>query len=72
MPILTLNLLALKVGSVLKIWIYGLPIDQLASFTVIYDYNSWFWLIYTIIGVTIPLLIQVVYLKFVNMFISRQ
>lgn len=64
MPILALNLIALKVGSLLKIWLYGLPIEQLASFTVIYDNNSWYWLIYTIIGVAIPLLIHFIYLKF--------
>lgn len=71
MPILALNLLALKFGSLLKIWAYGLPIEQLSSFTVIYDFNSWFWIIYTIIGVTIPLLIHFIYLKIVHSFISR-
>ncbi len=71
MPILALNLLALKIGSIFKIWIYGLPIEQLASYTVIYDYNSWYWLIYTIIGVTIPLLIHFLYLKIVHLLISR-
>lgn len=71
MPILALNLLALKVGSFLKIWIYGLPSEQLASFTVIYDCNSWYWLIYTIIGVAIPLLIHFIYIKIVHFFISR-
>ena len=71
MPILALNLLALKLGSLLKIWIYGLPIKQLASFTVIYEYNSWFWLIYTIIGVTIPLIIHFIYLRIANSYISR-
>lgn len=71
MPILALNLLALKLGSLLKIWIYELPIEQLASFTVIYDYNSWFWLIYTIIGITIPLLIHFIYIRIVHFFISR-
>lgn len=68
MPILALNLLALKIGSLLKIWIYELPFEKLASFTVIYDYNSWFWLIYTIIGVTIPLLIHYIYIKIVHIF----
>lgn len=71
MPILALNLLALKVGSILKIWIYGLPFEQLVSFTVIYDSNSWFWLVYTIIGVAIPLLIHFLYIKIVHLFISR-
>lgn len=71
MPILALNLLALKIGSLIKIWTYGLPIEQLASYTVILDYNSRFWLIYTIIGVTIPLLIHFLFLKIVNLLISR-
>jgi fucose 4-O-acetylase-like acetyltransferase len=71
MPILALNLLALKLGSLLKIWIYGLPIEQLSSFTVIYEYNSWYWLIYSLIGVTIPLLVHFLYIKIVHMFISH-
>lgn len=71
MPILALNLLALKLGNLIKIWIYVLPIEQLSSYTVIYEYNSWYWLMYTIIGVTIPLLIHRIYIKFVYFLISR-
>ena len=70
MPILALNLLALKVGSLLKIWIYGLPIEELASFTIIYDNNSWFWIIYSIFGVAIPLLIHYLYFKCTNIILS--
>lgn len=63
MPILALNLLALKIGNMIKIWIYDLPINKLSSYTVIYEYNSYFWIIYTIIGITIPLLLYFLYNK---------
>lgn len=65
MPILALNLLALKLGNLIKIWIYDLPISDLSSYTVIYVYNSYFWVIYTIIGTTIPILAHFLYCKFV-------
>lgn len=61
MPILALNLLALKVGNLIKIWIYGLPINNLSSYTVIYECNSYFWVIYTIIGISIPLFVHFLY-----------
>ena len=61
MPILALNLLALKIGNLIKIWIYGLPINKLSSYTVIYERNSYFWVIYTIIGISIPLLVNFLY-----------
>ena len=64
MPILALNLLALKIGSIIKISIYGLPITELASYTVIFENNSHFWLVYTIIGVTIPLLVEHLFHKY--------
>ena len=61
MPILALNLLALKIGNLIKIWIYYLPINKLSSYTVIYERNSYFWVIYTIIGISIPLLVHFLY-----------
>lgn len=76
-PILTLNLLALKVGSLLKIWIYNLPFEMLSSYTIIYDYNEYFWVIYSIIGISIPLLVNrilIIYIpkiKFYNKFIGN-
>lgn len=65
MPILALNLLTLKIGNLIKIWIYDMPIKELSSYTVIYDNNTFFWLIYTIIGVAVPLLIHFEYNRFV-------
>lgn len=61
MPILALNLLALKVGNLLKIWLYGMPIDYLSSYTIIYEHNNSFWILYTIIGVAIPLICNSLY-----------
>ncbi len=63
MPILALNLLALKLGNLMKIWIYNLPINKLSSYTVIYEYNTYFWMIYTIIGISTPLLLNFLYHK---------
>lgn len=64
MPILALNLLALKLGNLLKIWIYEMPIEKLSSYTIIYENNSLFWLIYTAIGVLIPLIAYTSYNRF--------
>lgn len=63
MPILALNLLALKLGNLIKIWIFDLPINKLSSYTVIYECNTYFWIIYTIIGVSTPLLLNFLYHK---------
>lgn len=64
MPILALNLLALKIGNLIKIQIYDMPLESLASHTIIYDHNQLFWILYLIIGVLIPLLIEYVYTFF--------
>lgn len=66
LPILALNLLALKVGNLLKIWIYSLPMKMLSSYTVIYEYNELFWLFYSIIGISAPLLANEIYNKIVQ------
>ncbi len=68
MPILALNLLALKFGNLIKIWVYDMPINKLSSYTVICEYNTYFWLIYTIIGISTPLLFYFLY----NKLFSRQ
>ena len=63
MPILSLNLLVLKIGSIIKIWIYDLPVGSLSSYPIISEHNSLFWLYYSIIGITVPLLIDYIYQK---------
>lgn len=61
MPILALNLLALKLGNLIKIWIYGMPIEMLSSHPIIKEHNNYFWLLYTFIGIGIPLLFHYLY-----------
>lgn len=56
-PILALNLFALKIGNYIKILIYGMQIEKLSSYTVIYEYNTYYWILYSIIGTGFPLLI---------------
>ncbi len=56
MSILALHLLAFKLGSILKILIYDLPINKLSDHTVIFEHNHLFWIIYLTLGITIPLL----------------
>ena len=66
LPILALNLLALKIGNLLKLWIYNLPLGMLSSYTVIYEHNDLFWIIYSITGITIPLLANEIFNKTVQ------
>lgn len=56
MVIFALHMLCFKIGNLLKIIIYDFPIHRLAEFQIIDDYNTFFWFVYTIIGIAIPLL----------------
>ena len=62
MVIFVLHMLCFKIGNLIKIAIYNMPIYRLADFQIIEDHNSYFLVIYTTIGVTIPLMIDY-YLK---------
>lgn len=66
MPILALNLFALKIGNLIKIQIYNMPIESLSSHTIIYDHNQFFWILYLIIGVSIPLLLEHIFMFFIT------
>ena len=56
--ILTFHYLAFKLISYMYIKINGMPIGELTSFPILESVNSWMWIIYTIIGVSIPLLFE--------------
>ena len=58
MIIFALHMLCFKIGNLIKIAIYDMPIYRLAEFQIIHDHNSFFWIIYTIIGIIIPLSID--------------
>lgn len=63
MIILALHFISLKIVSLLKIWIYGWPIERLAEFPVIEENNTYWWLIYSIVGTMIPIIVQLAYSK---------
>ena len=52
------HIVAYKAVSLIKIWYYGLDIRQIGCHMVIHDYSQqdWFWVLYTIAGVGLPLL----------------
>ncbi len=52
------HIISYKVVSLLKIWYYGLDPQQIGCHMVIHDYSQqdFFWILYTIAGVGIPLL----------------
>lgn len=57
MPIFVFHILAYKVVSLMKIWYYGLDIKQIGCHMVIHDHHDdYFWVLYTIVGVGLPLL----------------
>lgn len=61
MIILALHFTCFKLISLVKIAIYGWPIERLAEFPAIIENNTVWWVAYTIAGVCIPLLIQKTY-----------
>lgn len=52
------HIVSYKVVSLIKIWYYGLDIRQIGCHMVIHDYSQqdYFWVLYSIAGVGIPLL----------------
>ena len=57
MIIFALHMLCFKIGNLIKIVIYDMPIYKLADFQIIYEHNTLFWILYSIIGTGLPLLI---------------
>ena len=51
------HIVSYKVVSLIKIWYYGLDIHQIGCHMVIHEYSQqdYFWILYTIAGVGIPL-----------------
>lgn len=59
LPILVWHFLCFKVASLLIVFIYGLPFNQLGAFHVIYEYaNKGWFILYSMCGVFIPLAIM--------------
>lgn len=63
LSILTWHFISFKLVSLLIIYIYNLPEEQLACFPVIYEYSHLWWIPYSIIGVAVPLLITYICMR---------
>ncbi|MBR6423859.1 MAG: acyltransferase family protein [Bacteroidales bacterium] len=61
LTLLTFHFLSFKLVSLLKIAIWHLPIECLAEFPVIHAHNALFWLVYSLVGVAVPLLVYRLY-----------
>lgn len=55
--ILVFHLLAFKLVSFIYLMCNDMPIELLASDTVLKEVNEWMWLVYTLVGIALPLLI---------------
>lgn len=55
--ILTFHFISFKLVSLILIAYYGLPITRLSDFPVISVLNSFSWIVYSIVGVIIPLIL---------------
>lgn len=62
--ILSLHFLSFKLISLTKILLFNLPIERLADFPVILEHNQFFWVIYSIIGIYMPILLVKLYDKY--------
>jgi fucose 4-O-acetylase-like acetyltransferase len=57
LPIFVFHIISYKVVSLLKIWYYDLDMAQIGCHMVIHEHakEDWFWVLYAIVGVGIPL-----------------
>lgn len=55
--VLTFHFLSFKLVSFIKILHYNLPMTQLSFFPIISEHNSYYWMVYSLAGIIIPLLI---------------
>lgn len=56
MLILIWHMLSFKLVSLIKVWQYGLPFSDLGQFPVINAHNSFYWILYSIVGVLLPMI----------------
>lgn len=71
MPILLLHFLAFKIVTLLQVRIYDLPDFYLASFPILYSKPYWY-ILYTIVGISVPILLNLFYKKLKIQFINKK
>lgn len=60
--ILVFHMISFKLVSLIKIKQFGLPMASLSDFPVIGEYNNYYWIIYSVVGVLVPIVLW--YLEF--------
>lgn len=58
LSILAFHLISFKIVSFIIIQINDWPISRLSDFPVLDDYNAYLWILYTITGIVVPLIIK--------------
>lgn len=61
------HILSFKAVSILKIWYYDLPWEQIGCHMVIHDYKGdLFWILYSFVGVALPLVGVTLYRRYMR------
>lgn len=65
LPVYIFHIIAFKLVSLLKIACYGLDFRQIGCHMVVHDYayTDYFWILYAIVGVCVPLIVNKYYLQ---------
>ncbi len=63
LTIMALHYLAFKLVNLLQIAIYNYPVKYLAYYPVIPFKTAYWWVVYTIVGILVPLLLAIIYDK---------
>lgn len=58
LEVLTWHFLTFKLVSLLIIWVHDLPIVQLACFPTINEYSAFYWPLYSIVGIALPMILS--------------
>jgi fucose 4-O-acetylase-like acetyltransferase len=67
LPIFVFHIISFKIVSLIKVWCYGLDFRQVGCHMAIHDYNTdMFWVLYTIVGVGLPLYGNYLYQRLKN------
>lgn len=72
LEVLTWHFLSFKLVSLLIISLYGLSMFRLACFPVVSEYSSFYWPLYSVVGIGLPLLIVYLRIKFTKQNLSPQ
>ncbi len=66
LDIMSLHFLAFKAASLIIILVYQLPIERLAEYPVLVGVNGAWWILYVVMGVSIPCLLRTLYDKVIS------